>query len=673
MKVFTFKIWKFEQKVVYLHSREKRPDIREMKRLLSIFGLLIGCSMLYAGPKVSEDAAKAALARIDVQISQQELQGDVEREGNARWQKMLILKNYSMTKQQAEEAEYQMEWFRKNNQWDNYYRTWQLKANALSALGKLQQSLQETQRMLDDAKSRNNDLGRAMAYKQIGVIYLNMKQTEPAIEALQHYAELMKDEEDDFSSISNIYYRMAKAYDYDKAYDRELQLTNEWLEFLHDKVGKVEKAEVRECYNSCYLARTAAFIGLERLEDAKHALDTAEHHAHLIKTTLSLHHCYKMQARYYLAKGDAAMALHYTDSVRQITKERDDHIEEVRAQALMMLGQGKEAAQIYQRLYHEKDSVFGRDARLHLDELNALFQIDELKTEQQRTKFLYTLLTASSVVLALLLLLFYGWRSAIRQKKVNEKLRIANEQANVSSKMKSEFIRNITHEIRTPLNIVSGFTQILTKPDLDLQDEELSDLKERVIENTDRITNLVDRMLILSDASSEALIERHDQTNVVDIVSQAIDHSKIALHTCPGHSTFGRVQPQQPNSIDSTVVFEVDQIQMIHLRTNKLYAIRALSQLLENAVKFTREGSITLSMAYTDTKVSFTVEDTGIGIPADQTEHIFEEFVQLDTFADGTGIGLTVARSIAQRMGGNLWLDTSYTKGSRFVLELLRT
>ena len=78
-------------------------------------------------------------------------------------------------------------------------------------------------------------------------------------------------------------------------------------------------------------------------------------------------------------------------------------------------------------------------------------------------------------------------------------------------------------------------------------------------------------------------------------------------------------------------------------------------------------------MTNTDSKVCFSVEDTGIGIPADQTEHIFEEFVQLDTFADGTGIGLTIARSIAQRMGGNLWLDTSYTGGSRFVLELLRT
>ena len=377
-----------------------------------------------------------------------------------------------------------------------------------------------------------------------------------------------------------------------------------------------------------------------------------------------------MQARYYLAKGDAASALLYTDSVIQTTNEQDDHNEEVRAQALMMLGRNAEAVQIYQRLYHEKDSVFGRDARQHLDELNTLFQIDELKTEQQRTKFLYTLFTALSIVLTLLLLVFYGWRSAIRQKKVNEELRIANERAKVSSKMKSEFIRNISHEIRTPLNIVSGFTQVLTRSDIDLPDEEKRDLRERVTENTDRITGLVDRMLELSDASSEALIERNDQTNVVDIVTQAIDHSKIALLTRPGRNS--SMLPHGLKNADSTVVFEVNQIQMIHLRTNKIYAIRALAQLLENAVKFTKEGSITLGMTYTDTKVCFTVEDTGIGIPADQTEHIFEEFVQLDSFVDGTGIGLTIARSIAQRMGGNLWLDTSYTQGSRFVLELLR-
>jgi tetratricopeptide (TPR) repeat protein len=183
--------------------------------------------MMYAEQTASEDTIKRALAKIDEQIAFEQQMGDIENEGYARWQKMVALKNFSITKQQLDEATIQMEWFSQHSQWNNYYRTWQIKANALSALGKLQLALQETQQMLNDAKKRDNKLGHAMAYKQIGVIYLNMKQTEPAVEALQHYAELMKDETDDFNSLSNIYYRMAKAYDYAKAYDKELGVTNE--------------------------------------------------------------------------------------------------------------------------------------------------------------------------------------------------------------------------------------------------------------------------------------------------------------------------------------------------------------------------------------------------------------------------------------------------------------
>ena len=633
-----------------------------MKRLLTIIGFLTWWGLLYASNPDGRDAEEA-LAQIDNQIAQYHQKGDTEKESEARWQKIQTLKNFSMTEKQAEEALIQMEWFRNNQQWDNYYRSWQLRSNALSAMGKLQLALQETQHMLSDAKERNNKLGHAMAYKQIGVIYLNMKQTEPAVDALQHYAELMKDEESDISSLSNIYYRMAKAYDYDEAYNKELQVTNDWQRFLREKVGQRTDPEARECYNAWYLAKAAAYIGLKQFENAREALDSASYHAHLINTSLSLHHTYKMQARYYLARGDAANALLYTDSVRLVTNEKDDHTSEIRAQALMMLDRGSEAAEIYQRLYHEKDSVFGRDARQHLDELNTLFQIDELKTEQQRTKFRYTLIAASSIVLALVVLLIFGRRNTIRQKKVNEQLRIANERAIVSSKMKTEFIRNISHEIRTPLNIVSGFTQILTSPDMDLPAGSKRDIQERVTENTDRITKLVDRMLELSDVNNETLIDRNDQTNALNIVSQAIDYSGITLHTRPGNA-------------DAAVVFNtLDNEELASseaLLTNSRYAVHALAQLLENAVKFTNEGSITLRMTSSGTKVCFSVEDTGIGIPADQTEHIFEEFVQLNEFADGAGIGLTVARSIAQRMGGNLWLDTDYTQGARFVLELLK-
>ena len=633
-----------------------------MKRLLTIIGFLTWWGLLYASNPDGRDAEEA-LAQIDNEIAQHHQKGDTEKESEARWQKIQTLKNFSMTEKQAEEALIQMEWFRNNQQWDNYYRSWQLRSNALSAMGKLQLALQETQHMLSDAKERNNKLGHAMAYKQIGVIYLNMKQTEPAVDALQHYAELMKDEESDISSLSNIYYRMAKAYDYDEAYDKELQVTNDWKRFLREKVGQRTDPEARECYNAWYLAKAAACIGLKQFENAREALDSASYHAHLINTSLSLHHTYKMQARYYLARGDAANALLYTDSVRLVTNEKDDHTSEIRAQALMMLGMGSEAAEIYQRLYHEKDSVFGRDARQHLDELNTLFQIDELKTEQQRTKFRYTLIAASSIVLALVVLLIFGRRNTIRQKKVNEQLRIANERAIVSSKMKTEFIRNISHEIRTPLNIVSGFTQILTSPDMDLPAGSKRDIQERVTENTDRITKLVDRMLELSDVNNETLIDRNDQTNALNIVSQAIDYSGITLHTRPGNADAAVVF----NTLDNEEVAS-----SVALLTNSRYAVHALAQLLENAVKFTNEGSITLRMTSSGTKVCFSVEDTGIGIPADQTEHIFEEFVQLNEFADGAGIGLTVARSIAQRMGGNLWLDTDYTQGARFVLELLK-
>lgn len=595
----------------------------------------------------------------DQQIAYEQQQGNVEKEGQARWQKIVTLKNFSLTEMQAAEAEVQMEWFRKHGQWDYYYRTWQLRANALCALGKLQPALHETQQMLDDAKERDNKLGRAMAYKQIGVIYLNMKQTEPAIEALRHYAELMQDEKGDYASLSNIYYRMAKAYDYDKAFDKELQVTQEWFGFIKEKVAKDPEARTQEYYNSCYLARAAAYIGLENYAQARQALDVAANYAHQNNTALGLHHYYKMEARYYLAIGNASKALLYTDSVHLMTSERDDHTEEVRAQALIMLGKGIEAARIYQQLYHEKDSVFGRDARQHLDELNTLFQVDELKTAQQRTKLIYTVVAALTIMLALLILLLFGWRSAIRQKKANEQLRIANERAAASSKMKTEFIRNISHEIRTPLNIVSGFTQVLTSSDMDLTEEEKKDMQERMAENADRITKLVDRMLALSDASSETVIDRRDKTNVRDLASQAIGHSKITAHTRPGNS-------------EATVTFEVEEMEPVTLCTSRLYAVRALAHLLENAVKFTPQGTIRLLAECTDRSVRFIVEDTGIGIPVSESDNIFGEFVQLDSFADGTGIGLTVARSIARRMGGDLWLDTEYVKGARFVFELLR-
>ena len=251
-------------------------------------------------------------------------------------------------------------------------------------------------------------------------------------------------------------------------------------------------------------------------------------------------------------------------------------------------------------------------------------------------------------------------------EETNKQLDIARHRSEESSRMKTYFIQQISHEIRTPLNILSGFTQVLTMPDMVLDEAMKEEVAKGITDNTDRITSLVNKMLELADAKSSDELERNDDVPAVQIAAQAADESRITLA--------------------SHLSFDIDLAEgadMVMLHTNLQQATRALSLLLDNAMKFTHPAEATggaaaateharvvLRLSLTDQQVAFTVEDTGIGVPPEEAEHIFEEFVQLDDYYDGTGIGLTVARSIARRLGGDITLDTSYTVGARFVFVL---
>jgi signal transduction histidine kinase len=282
--------------------------------------------------------------------------------------------------------------------------------------------------------------------------------------------------------------------------------------------------------------------------------------------------------------------------------------------------------------------------------------------EQQRADLSrsHNLVTGTAVILISIFFVIYvlSRRRAMRRlAEKNEQLKVANARANETSKMKSDFIKQISHEIRTPLNILSGFTQVLTSGGIELDDNARQNINSQIYQNTNRITELVNKMLELSDAGSQVVIERLDDTTAMEIVAQAAADSGISIAT---HLNFHIV----PDADAETAT----------LRTNLQQAVRALELLLDNARKFTQQGSVTLRVS-TDSQngfrhVRFIVEDTGIGIPANEAEHIFEEFFQLNSYTDGTGIGLTVARSIARRLGGDIRLDTSYTAGARFIMTL---
>ena len=239
------------------------------------------------------------------------------------------------------------------------------------------------------------------------------------------------------------------------------------------------------------------------------------------------------------------------------------------------------------------------------------------------------------------------------------------DQAMESSRMKTDFIQQISHEIRTPLNILSGFTQVLTSG-MELDEATQQEVTKGIVDNTQRITSLVNKMLELAESGSDTPLERNDQALAIQIAAQAAEDSGITQAT---HLDF-----------DLDIAPEAETVM---LTTALAPATRVLVLLLDNAMKFTHpaeaaggvnavteKARAVLRVTVDDGMVVFTVEDTGIGIPPEESEHIFEEFVQLDKYYDGTGIGLTVARSLAQRLGGDIRLDTDYSAGARFVYTL---
>ena len=330
-------------------------------------------------------------------------------------------------------------------------------------------------------------------------------------------------------------------------------------------------------------------------------------------------------------------------------------------------GRYEQAMSIAQRIAESIDSVDSYERKHNAAELAIIYETQEkeAKIKEQAASLSQQRIMAGTIAMLLLtvfliIFLYHRYKAARRLaeknlelERKNEELTIANARAEESSRMKTNFIQQISHEIRTPLNILNGFTQVITDTNVEMRPEEKSDIGQRISENSERITELINKMLELSEASSQTVIERNDESSVTEIANDAIMHSGILKAT---HIRFDLKNQDGAGNV--------------RLKTCERYATRALALLLDNAQKFTKEGVVRLLITQQSDAIAFAVEDTGIGVPPKEAEHIFDEFVQLDDYYDGTGIGLTVARSIARRLGGDITLDTSYSSGARFIMTL---
>ena len=261
-------------------------------------------------------------------------------------------------------------------------------------------------------------------------------------------------------------------------------------------------------------------------------------------------------------------------------------------------------------------------------------------------------------------------QARLRIGRLKNQLRQANERAAESSRMKTLFVRQISHEIRTPLNILLGFMHVMMMQGdgLELDEAQRTDIDIRMTNNSGRITRLVEKMLELSDAATLTVLERNDIVSTLEIAEQAINLSGIARMA---HLEFSM---KLESGVEDMLVI-----------TNCYHAVRALTQLLDNAIKFTHppaEGDnmealvpdvkeqVRLVVSHEEGEVVYTVSDTGCGVPQEEADRIFDEFVQLNEFYEGSGLGLAVAREIVRKLGGDIVLNSRFRAGAQFIMTL---
>ena len=231
----------------------------------------------------------------------------------------------------------------------------------------------------------------------------------------------------------------------------------------------------------------------------------------------------------------------------------------------------------------------------------------------------------------------------------NKQLSIERDRAEAASKAKTAFLQSMTHEIRTPLNAISGFSQILTMPGMDLPEKDRQDYSARIQENTRLLTNILDDLILIAHMEGDTELPPAEECMPLIVMAGAID--AITPRVAKGVT------------VDSQCNIPAEETVMCHPH---LVGI-AIAKLLDNAAKFTKQGSILLTLDREGDKMHLAVTDTGCGIPADKADFVFQRFKQIDSFKQGTGLGLSITRSIIENLGGRIWLDTKYSDGARFV------
>lgn len=234
-------------------------------------------------------------------------------------------------------------------------------------------------------------------------------------------------------------------------------------------------------------------------------------------------------------------------------------------------------------------------------------------------------------------------------KDTEQSLIEARDKAERSDKLKSAFLANMSHEIRTPLNAIVGFSTQLPEAE---SKEEMQMYVNIIETNNELLLQLINDILDLSKIESGMLEFNYSEVNIDNIIKDIWKSARMRQND--------RIQIEIDGHLPECTI-----------RTEKTRLTQVLFNFVNNAMKFTHKGSIRLGYELQGNEgIRFYVSDTGIGIPKEMQDKIFERFVKLDSMTQGTGLGLTICAMIVEKLGGKIGVDSETGKGSTFWFTL---
>ena len=549
-----------------------------------------------------------------------------------------------------------------------YYWAWAARlVNYYIIQGEYNIALLEAEKMLQGAKKEGKQESIAECYYALANVYA-------AKGLMKKSQEFMLKEIDIFENTDVVRYNISCQYsDAAKIYidlgeeEKAPELLKKALKAVKSPYHEVTANLV---YVSLYLAQGDTVAARQALEKCR------QMYADEPSLKRHIHYLYDVEIDYDWKVGNFQKALNVLDERETELKRKNNlatlmQLRKTKADILWDMNRKEEAAGLYRDFLLEQKKEKERNEEVATGEFATMLNLQQLTAEKgrlekisQEKQLQNTRIILFSVIGILCVVVVFLWQ----QRKLNakleksrdkldeknrilieakEELRKAKEVAEQSNWLKTMFIQNMSHEIRTPLNSIVGFSGVL----VDMLDdkEDIGQYVALIESNSKLLLKLVGDILDISILDSEVEI-KHNAVDVNACCQASIDAAGTLF------------------SPDTKLIFKPACDELI-INSNYNYIVQVLDNLLSNASKFTHEGSVTLAyeVKKETNQLIFTVTDTGIGIPIDEQEHVFERFVKLDNFSQGAGLGLSICRIVAERLGGFLIIDREYTQGTRFI------